>query len=225
MKNLIILLALGGAVGCSLWDEYVDVELAWAEASPGLVYEKPSGKLTLVTANGMQEWQMRWGEGLSLRVYRWSSGFLVWIPTAGDPQGAVWNVIDSGTRHLNVSEGWLARALYICARNGAPVHDWNLDAILQKSIPKIQTPGPAFWDAESFATGLLAAKEGAANFKPLPVREVSISFVDGEWHPLHEGLPPLTDGSWPLGTWGWSGPEGRLWVHVPADGPALILKE
>lgn len=211
--------------GCHLLDEFADIDVAWAQPAGGLTYEKPLGRLVSYTENGVEERSLGWGEGLALRVYRWSSGFLVWFPPAGDPQGAIWNTVESGPVTLNATEGWVAKALWLCVQNGAPVYRWNLRAIVEECLQKIQIPGPAYWDVENLAAGLLAGKEGSALLKKVAVRDLSIGYIEGEWLELHEGLPPLTDGTWPLGTWGYSGPFGRLWVHIPADGPALIARD
>lgn len=196
----------------------------WAEAAPGLVVARPEGRWLLHSGGTLQEGRVRWGEPIEAAVSRYTAGFALWHPAEGDPQGAVWDRGTDGEVQLNVTEGWLAEALSLCAARGAPIGKWSPSSIQRALLPRFQTRPAAYWDPRPLAAALFAGREGVSLLQARPTRSVSLNRPEGEWFPLTDGLPDLADGVWPLGTWKWVGPLGAIWVHIPREGPPLLFQ-
>ncbi len=223
MKTLVMAIACGTLLtSCEFWQDFKLLEVRWAEAPEGITRYRPLGQALVYTERGTERYTWTWGEVQRCSVERLGSGFILWQSDEGEPQGAVWTSPTEVTIFLNNIEGWLAQALDACVRQGAPVYRWDLLLMREAIVKKFGDKAPVYWDNREFARFLLAGNEGGAGIKLRPTRSIAVSFVEGPWYPLHSGLPELTEGSWPLGTWKWVGTQGELWVHVPDEGFVLI---
>jgi hypothetical protein len=223
MKTLLMAIMWGSLlVSCEFWQDFKTLEVRWAEGPEGITRYRPLGQAVVYTERGIERNSWTWGEVQRCSIARLGSGFILWQIEGGEPQGAVWTSPTEEFVYLNNIDGWLAQALDACVRQGAPVNRWDLVLMREAIVRKFGDKAPVFWNNHEFAGFVLAGNEGAAGIKPRPTRTVVVPFVEGAWYPLHSGLPELTQGLWPLGTWKWVGPQGELWVHVPEEGPVLV---